>query len=174
MKNNFKRGFTLIELLVVIAIIAILAALLLPALAKAKSKATGIHCLNSNKQLGLAWLMYCEDYDGYMPPNQNGGGSRGWVNGWITFNPNATDNTNILFLVGTRATTGRQYPKLGPYTTSPGIYKCPADTYTCMMRGKRLPRVRSNSMNGFVEGAAYGGKGSKRPHKSLEIVGGIL
>ena len=179
MKNNFKRGFTLIELLVVIAIIAILAALLLPALAKAKSKATGIHCLTSNKQLGLAWVMYCEDYDGYMPPNQNGGGSRGWVNGWITFGANATDNTNILFLVGTRATAGRQYPKLGPYTTSPGIYKCPADTYTCMMRGKRLPRVRSNSMNGFVEGAAYGGKsgrstwyGTHKPYYKLSDITG--
>ena len=67
-----KRGFTLIELLVVIAIIAILAALLLPALAKAKSKAQGVYCLNNHRQLMVAWRMYVEDNDSNLPHVKHG------------------------------------------------------------------------------------------------------
>ena len=135
----------MIELLVVIAIIAILAGLLLPALAKAKQKAKGIYCLNNNKQMVLAWVLYAEDHDGYLPPNPNGKASRGWVNGWLNFTPGHRDNTNVLFLIGTKAQVGDVYPKLGPYTASAGIYKCPADIYMCEMGGTKMPRVRSNS-----------------------------
>jgi prepilin-type N-terminal cleavage/methylation domain-containing protein len=151
-----RLGFTLIELLVVIAIIAILAAMLLPALGKAKCRAQGISCMSNQKQLTLAWIMYADDNQDRLPPNASGSGNflqHGWVEGWLDFGAGNPDNTNIQYLIEA---------KIGPYSKSVGIYKCPADIYPCVVRGGAImPRVRSVSMNSFVgvlPGEGYGAR----------------
>jgi prepilin-type N-terminal cleavage/methylation domain-containing protein/prepilin-type processing-associated H-X9-DG protein len=148
-RSEPKHGFTLIELLVVIAIIAILAAILLPALASAKKKAQGIYCVNNLKQCAIAWLMYASDNQDHVAWNMRssaGGLSAGaltgsWVNGDQLIPSQAI---NTAFLVTDPPNVP---PLLGTYVgKNPKVYKCPAD----FRQFAGQPAARSYSMNCYV------------------------
>lgn len=142
-RGLFQRAFTLIELLVVIAIIAILAGMLLPALANAKEKATRTYCVNSNKQLALAMMMYSDDSNDYMPwPNWANDYGPGWL--YMPVGGHAPDplKTNEWPLVE----RGLYFP----YTKERKIYNCPLDKTNDVSWQKRGQRVSSYVMNGAV------------------------
>src|SRR4029077_4610960 len=95
-----RAGFTLIELLVVIAIIAILAAMLLPALSKAKQKALGAACMSDKKQLGLAWIMYAGDNNERLAINMDQRNNPGFPKYWFNGRPSWTTTTPLDWTTG--------------------------------------------------------------------------
>jgi len=153
-----KQAFTLVELLVVIAIIATLTGLLLPSVAKAKTKGQGIQCLNNHRQLMLAWRMYNDDNTDrllFASPGRDPKDDRFvWVLGWMDFDPTNPSNWDVNQDI-------KRSP-LWPYCgNSVGIWKCPADKSTIKpargpLKRQVVPRVRSMSMNLWVGG--FGGE----------------
>jgi prepilin-type N-terminal cleavage/methylation domain-containing protein len=145
--SRATRGFTLIELLVVIAIIAILAALLLPVLARAKNHARRVQCINNEKQLILTWNLYSLDNREQLVPN-GGGPARSapylWVLGGNHGDPQTLINTNYL--------VDPRYALFSPYLKTVASYKCPADrvNWRYGSSGPMETELRSYALNSYV------------------------
>ena len=147
-QNTLKRGhqtaargcpgFTLVELLVVIATVAVLAAVLLPALAGTKPNGQAFQCLNNTRRLTLGWTMYAsENSDIFMWPTK-------LVSGQIDWSA-STGNTNVAFMLNSDAL-------IAPYVKSAALFKCPSDIY--QSPANPGPRIRSYSLDYTLGGSS--------------------
>jgi prepilin-type N-terminal cleavage/methylation domain-containing protein/prepilin-type processing-associated H-X9-DG protein len=155
-RNGIRQGFTLIELLVVIAIIAILAALLLPSLQKAKEESMGIKCMSNMRQMSLGWRMYAQDNNDFMvlaSPSTAAGIATDPFNkyAWCQDDEDFSDNPKN-YDPSVDIIPRPLYPYIGSYQ----VYRCPADTSVIqhVTNGvvELLPRVRTVSMNFYLGG----------------------
>jgi prepilin-type processing-associated H-X9-DG protein/prepilin-type N-terminal cleavage/methylation domain-containing protein len=167
-----SRGtaFTLVELLVVIAIIAILVALLIPAVHEAKQRAWTTQCMSNLRQMAFGWQMYAVDHQERLTPNNPGQMDwfEHWVRGWFDAESFTPDNTNRALLTSSY---------LWPYLWNSEIWRCPGDksTTTVPETGETLRRVRSVSINNwlgtdYIWNSQAGGRDFRNIHKTTDIV----
>jgi prepilin-type N-terminal cleavage/methylation domain-containing protein/prepilin-type processing-associated H-X9-DG protein len=143
-----EDGFTLLELLVVIAVITVLAALLLPALARAKAQARRIVCVNNQKQLGLTWYVYAGDNSEKVALN-------GHATEFTVTQPLWVLGDSHLYRAGfvdTRCLLDPRYASFANYLKSTAIYKCPEDksNFRLITAAPPEPKIRSYAMNCYV------------------------
>jgi len=155
-----SKGFTLIELLVVIAVIAILAALLLPVISRAKAKAYRTQCISNLKQISTTWHIYTDDNNGWLVAN--GYATRPppdtvklWVMGDEHIHPEAYTNRDYLL--------SSQFALFADYLRGPDIYKCPADRTTVSFSGQSFRRLRDYALNSNMAWANPSGANPANP-----------
>jgi prepilin-type N-terminal cleavage/methylation domain-containing protein/prepilin-type processing-associated H-X9-DG protein len=184
-KKSREEGFTLVELLVVLATVAILAALLLPAVAGTKPSSQAFQCMENQRQLTLGWQMYAEDNASLLPPNDypyltsyasagaNQAKMKNWVVGTMAV---AFDAIDFPYLSGGVSELLDPNTLLSPYIKNRAVYRCPADNYVDPYAGNKV-HVRSYSMNsavGTIFNSSIEMGGSSGLHIGSPVSGGWL
>jgi prepilin-type N-terminal cleavage/methylation domain-containing protein/prepilin-type processing-associated H-X9-DG protein len=151
---RIQAGFTLIELLVVIAIIAILAAMLLPALTKARQRSESVACLNHLKQLSTACVLYAGDFRDYWPLNNQGDDSVNLANPPANYVPKVwvegREGSNLFDDQTAQGMVSERLSLIAPYLKVKAVFRCPGDKKPWKINGQLVMRPRSYGMNAYV------------------------